>query len=139
MNQPYVYFVEDDDVDWSIMEGCLLHLGYPKYRRFSTGDEFIEAVHGGDIPVGVVLLDVNLPLMDGYEVLRQLRCQDHPWVVIMLTSNSAAKSIFQSYKDGANAYIIKPFHTHEMKTVLAQIMEFWTRTVTLPAAVDMAG
>jgi two-component system, chemotaxis family, chemotaxis protein CheY len=83
------------------------------------GFEVYEAAHGGDAlavigqlgPVEVVVLDWNMPFMDGLEFLRALR-SDHkydPTLVVMATGNSDLESITQALQAGANEYVMKPF------------------------------
>lgn len=83
------------------------------------GFEVYEAAHGGDGlkvlgalgPVELVILDWNMPVMDGLEFLRGLRA-DRAYdqvLVVMATGNSDASSIGAALQAGANEYVMKPF------------------------------
>ena len=76
---------------------------------------------------GVVLLDINLPKWDGFEVLRQIK--ETPGLrrlpVIMLTTSSRIEDVHRSYDLGANAYITKPAGIENLSKVLLTINTFW--------------
>lgn len=62
----------------------------------------------------LLLLDVGLPGLDGFQVLRALRVTDHTLPVIMLTARHAAEDIVKGLDGGANDYITKPFKFDEL-------------------------
>ncbi|MDX2375805.1 response regulator transcription factor [Microbacterium sp. LRZ72] len=77
-----------------------------------NGDEALELALGPDIDL--VLLDVGLPGMDGFEVLRHLRGQGATVPVIMLTARSSTRDTVQGLDAGANDYVAKPFKFDEL-------------------------
>ena len=74
---------------------------------FGLGQYAGRDVH--DLPA-VVLLDLKLPRMDGLEVLKEIRANEHTTLipVVILTSSDQEKDLIASYKLGANSYIRKP-------------------------------
>ncbi|HYJ49563.1 MAG TPA: response regulator transcription factor [Microbacterium sp.] len=64
--------------------------------------------------IDLVLLDVGLPTMDGFEVLRQLRAQGSGVPVIMLTARSSTRDTVEGLDAGANDYVSKPFTFEEL-------------------------
>lgn len=71
----------------------------------------------------LVLLDINLPIMNGLEVLQTLR-EEHPDLpVIMLTSQSAMKSVLECVKLGALAYILKHSPKEEVRRLLQEALD----------------
>lgn len=76
------------------------------------GPEALEAVAAGD--VDLVLLDVGLPTMDGFEVLRALRAQGDLLPVIMLTARSSTRDTVSGLDAGASDYVSKPFVFEEL-------------------------
>lgn len=80
---------------------------------------------GGD-PV-VILLDLGLPKVDGFEVLRKVK--EHPALqlipVVVLTSSREEKEIAQSYDVGANAYVVKPIGLDDFTRVIEELGSFW--------------
>ena len=77
-----------------------------------SGDSALEFALGGD--VDLVLLDVGLPGMDGFEVLRHLRGQGASVPVVMLTARSSTRDTVQGLDAGANDYVAKPFKFDEL-------------------------
>ena len=75
----------------------------------------------------LILLDLNLPLIDGIEVLRQLKSDlrtRHIPIVVMSTSNKES-DLVQSYKLGANSYIVKPLDFAQFSEVVRQLGACW--------------
>lgn len=76
------------------------------------GAEGLEAALRGD--ADLVLLDIGLPTMDGFEVLRELRDRDSTIPVIMLTARSSTRDTVDGLDAGANDYMAKPFTFEEL-------------------------
>jgi chemotaxis family two-component system response regulator Rcp1 len=83
----------------------------------------------------VILLDLNLPRMDGREVLQAIKSdpelQRIP--VIVLTSSKAEIDVLKSYELNANGYIVKPVTFERLQEIVASIETFWFTVVVLPA------
>jgi two-component system response regulator len=81
-----------------------------------------------------ILLDLNLPRVDGREVLRTVKAD--PSVasipVIVLTTSAAVEDLIACYGDHSNAYITKPTQFDDFVHVVRQINEFWLRIARLP-------
>lgn len=82
----------------------------------------------------LILLDVNLPKMNGHEVLIAVKSNESikHIPIIMLTTSSSEKDIFQSYKNYVNCYITKPIDAGDFLKLVASIEHFWISIVTLP-------
>ncbi len=82
----------------------------------------------------MILLDINLPKIDGKNVLRFIKThvvlKSIP--VIILTTSAAEKDIDESYSGHANCYIIKPVRFDSFLSVVQSIENFWLSIVTLP-------
>lgn len=82
----------------------------------------------------LVLLDLNLPLKDGREVLEELR--DIPDLasipVVVLTTSKSEEDIVRSYKLSANCFVTKPVNFDDFVEVIKRIDEFWFSVVKLP-------
>lgn len=76
------------------------------------GADGLEAALRGD--VDLVLLDIGLPTMDGFEVLRELRARDTVLPVIMLTARSSTRDTVDGLDAGASDYMAKPFTFDEL-------------------------
>ncbi|NGM68682.1 response regulator [Natronolimnobius sp. AArcel1] len=82
----------------------------------------------------LVLLDLNLPRLDGFSVLELLDTKlDYPPPPVLVLSSSAAESdIVKSYKNAANAYLTKPDNLIEYNEMAGAIEEFWIETAHHP-------
>lgn len=82
----------------------------------------------------LVLLDLNLPRMDGREVLAALKAdpQLRRIPVVVLTTSEAEEDVLRSYSLHANAYVTKPVDFDRFITVVRQIDEFFVTVVRLP-------
>jgi CheY-like chemotaxis protein len=82
----------------------------------------------------LILLDLNLPRMDGREVLAEIKADEDLTIipVIVLTSSRAEEDVLSSYKLHANSYITKPVDFDAFADAVASIENFWFGLVTLP-------
>ena len=87
---------------------------------------------------GLILLDINLPKIDGLEVLAHIKNDDQLKVipVVMLTTSNAEKDITASYANHANCFITKPVGFQNFMDVIYTIKEFWVSIVQLPKTKD---
>jgi CheY-like chemotaxis protein len=86
----------------------------------------------------LILLDINLPKVDGIEVLAKIKSNEDLMVipVVMLTTSDSEKDIFQSYQSHANCYITKPVNFENFMDVIQTIKDFWINIVQLPKIKD---
>lgn len=92
-----------------------------------------------EMPVpDMIFLDLNLPRKNGMEVLKELK--EDPKLrfipVLILTTSSAEKDIFETYSHHANCYITKPVNMDEFFEVAKAIEKFWFNIVILPSKHD---
>jgi two-component system, chemotaxis family, response regulator Rcp1 len=82
----------------------------------------------------LVLLDLNLPRMDGKEVLAEIQADPllRPIPVAVLTTSKAESDVLRSYQLGANCFITKPVGLPEFLEVIQAFEEFWLTIVRLP-------
>ena len=129
-NRP-ILLVEDNpmDVDLTLRAFKRGHLVNP-IEVARDGEEALAWIPrweaGEPLPL-VILLDINLPRLDGLEVLRQLR--EHPvsqaLPVVVMTSSSEDRDIQAAYRLHANSYIIKPVDFDKFMEVAQQIELYW--------------
>jgi len=91
----------------------------------------------GDAPYpDLILLDLNLPKMNGYEVLRKIK--EDPSLrripVVILTVSKDEEDILKSYDLHANCYITKPVNLDQFINIVESIEDFWLTIVKLPPA-----
>lgn len=86
----------------------------------------------------LILLDPNMPRIDGRQVLKEIKT-DHSLKavpVVVFTTSAAADDVVNSYGAHANAYVTKPIDLDQFDRALAEIRSFWGRTVTLPRTAE---
>ncbi len=82
----------------------------------------------------LILLDLNLPRMDGREVLAEVKSDERLSTipVVVLTTSEAEEDVLRSYRLHANAYVTKPVDFERFLEVVRQIDEFFVTVVKLP-------
>jgi two-component system, chemotaxis family, response regulator Rcp1 len=82
----------------------------------------------------IILLDLNLPKMDGREVLAQIKGDDRLRMIptVILTTSEAEADIVKSYQLQANCYLSKPMQLDEFESLVKSINDFWLIKVKLP-------
>lgn len=93
-----------------------------------------EGVHGQAPRPDLILLDLNLPKMDGRTVLAQIKRDDalKTIPIVILTTSEAEADIVKSYQLHANCYLSKPVQLDEFENLVKSINEFWLTKVKLP-------
>ena len=93
-----------------------------------------EGVHAGAPRPDFILLDLNLPKMDGREVLARIKEDDHLKTIptVILTTSDAEADILTSYQLQANCYLSKPVQLEEFENLVRSINDFWLTRVKLP-------
>lgn len=138
-----ILFVEDSDDDFFAAQRAFKKAGLKNaIRRCTNGDqtidylfrrgEFADALKA-PLP-GIILLDLNLPGLDGREVLRLIKADPklHKIPVIVLTTSNAEQDIEQCYQDGANSYVQKPVELQNFVLAISRIKDYWFEIAVLP-------
>jgi CheY-like chemotaxis protein len=142
MQQIHILLVDDNEGDILLTREALDDARI--INKISIAYDGLEAIRflkknpgGGDTP-DLILLDINLPKMNGTEVLGIIKTDpDLKRIpVIMLTTSSAEKDILASYDNYANCYITKPVDLDRFMDVVRTIEDFWISIVKLPKAVQ---
>ena len=124
-----ILLVEDEEkLLESIREG-LVHSGYAVDTALD-GEEgsFMAFTNDYDL----IILDINLPQKDGFEILKEVRARDREVNIIMLTALSDIDDRVRGFDLGANDYVLKPFHFEELK---ARIRSLLRRKTTIKDSV----
>lgn len=82
----------------------------------------------------LILLDINLPKLNGHEVLKNIRSLNNlkHLPVIILSTSSSEMDVLNSYQNFANFYITKPVEVNDFLKVISSIEYFWASVVQLP-------
>src|SRR3977135_1987646 len=113
-----VLIVDDDPALREGLSEALTDLGHAP-QTASTGREGLAALSE---KVDAVLLDLNMPGMDGIEVLRRIRSQESPPAVVVLTAFASAENTIEAMRLGAFDHLTKPIGRDELKSLLARLL-----------------
>lgn len=93
-----------------------------------------EGSHGDAPRPDIILLDLNMPRMDGRELLEHIKADASLAAipVVVLTTSKAEEDIVRSYQLHANCYITKPVDLEQFLKVVRSIEDFWLTVVRLP-------
>ncbi|MEI9946509.1 MAG: response regulator [Chitinophagaceae bacterium] len=140
MKEIHILLVEDNEGDIILtMEALKEAKVKNKVSIAKDGEEAISILFqtgkyaGAELP-DLILMDINLPKIDGKEVLMKIKTHERLKVipVVMLTTSNAEKDIAESYSNHANCYIVKPVDMDKFLTVIHSIEDFWLTIVKLP-------
>ena len=97
--------------------------------------KFVYYDHGNP---AVILLDIKMPKMNGIEVLKHIRSNPEfkSIPVIMVTSSGEERDLVESYKLGANAYVIKPVDIAQFIDAIKVLGQFWVVINQLPSPIS---
>ena len=93
-----------------------------------------EGMHASAPRPGIILLDLNLPKMDGREVLAKIKEDDSLKTIpiVILTTSDAEVDIAKSYQLQANCYLSKPVQLDAFEALVKSINDFWLTKAKLP-------
>lgn len=135
--------IADDDLEdcemirEALQESRLLN----EVKFVHDGEQLLSVLHAErklaeekrNLP-GLILLDLNMPRMDGREVLKEIK--KHPELhhipIIVLTTSEAEEDIVRSYNLGANSFITKPIEFENFVEVMRNVGRYWFEIVELP-------
>lgn len=113
-------FVVDDETESRLLLAYHLEKSGYEVEQFSNGPDCLKAL---DRKPGIVCLDMQMPKMDGLEVLKRIKKKDPQTGVIMVTSNNVVDTAVQALKLGAADYIIKPADREKLLTTVEDALD----------------
>lgn len=145
-NSPPVILIADDDPDDRLLMKEAFEERCPQSQVWFAHDgiQLIRVLNREAAPLGdtrrpyiwpdLIILDLNMPLKDGREVLREIK--SNPGLraipIIIMTTSANDDDIRYCYGTGANSYIIKPSSYSELLDAVTSLTSYWTKTVSLP-------
>jgi two-component system chemotaxis response regulator CheY len=116
--------VDDSSVMRKVIERCLQQSGIDVGQVYnaSNGMEGLAVINQN--AVDLVLTDINMPVMDGLEFVRQLQAMDNAKniPVVMITTEGGEKQVIEALSLGAKGYIRKPFTPDQLREQVAPIL-----------------
>ncbi len=131
--QPIILCVDDESLNLSLLEAILDPKGY-KVLQASDGTTALEIIAAW--PVDIVLLDVMMPGIDGFEVCRRIKSDERSRniPVIMLTAYAARENRISGIESGAEDFISKPFDVAEVLARIGMLLKVKTLNDQLNSA-----
>ncbi len=127
--QKTILVVEDDEVDVMTIKRAMkeIHVTNPVTVKWN-GEEALDYLKGTPVLPGIILLDLNMPRMNGVEFLEHLRADEHlrPIPVIVLTTSREEQDRISSFNLGVAGYMIKPVDYIQFVEVIRAINLYWT-------------
>lgn len=114
-----ILIVDDDPISRRLLAATLQRLGYGTEEAADGGSAWERFV--GDDPVPrMMVLDWMMPVMDGAELCRRVRSRiDDPYTyIVFLTTRGDRQDMIDGFEAGADDYLTKPFHPHELRSRL---------------------
>jgi len=137
MNRTFMVLLVDDSPGDVRLTREAFHAANPAVT-ISVASDGVEAMDllAGEAPLrpDLILLDLNMPRMDGREVLARIKADDALRIIptIILTTSAAEADILMSYQLHANCYVSKPVHLEAFESLVRSISDFWLTRVKLP-------
>ena len=115
-----VFVIDDSKVVRVMLKKILGEIGFNEVFEACNGREALERLPQ-IVPIDLMLVDIHMPEMDGFEFLENIR--SHPFYngvrIMMVTSETEMEQVQKALQDGANEYIMKPFSHEGLQEKLA--------------------
>lgn len=126
--KPLKILFADDDLKYALILKRFLEA--EGYEVFYAGNGRIALEQYPDVKPDLILLDINMPEVNGYEVARRIRETDKQTLIFFLTDRTDKTDRLEGFKVKANDYLSKPFYPEEL---IARIRERFVGTDDVPA------
>jgi CheY-like chemotaxis protein len=136
-----ILLVEDNPADADLIQESFAEgTGRVKVDVAVHGEAAIDYLSrknsaGGAVPFPqLILLDLNLPRLDGRQVLSEIKasCDLRHIPVVVLSSSTAESDVMQSYELGASCYLVKPYDLDSFRRMVRALEDFWLAVAELP-------
>lgn len=134
-----ILLVEDSVADAKLVQLALEESGSTsEVLRAEDGADAVvklDAIAAGDIVrPDLVVLDINLPRVNGIDVLRRIKADPdlRTLPVVVFSTSRSDVDVAAAYACGASSYVVKPVDLHRFMDVVRSIESYWTATVRLP-------
>jgi CheY-like chemotaxis protein len=124
-----ILLIEDDEIEVMKFNRVLstLKLSH-KVVEANNGEEAIEILKVKEIVPDIIVLDLNMPKINGIEFLRILKADDYLKYIpaIILTTSSNHKDVLECYRIGIAGYVIKPLKYADYVDRITKLIEYWS-------------
>jgi len=121
-----VAIVDDEELARAVVREYLATMpGVDVVAECANGFEAVKAV--SDLHPDLLLLDVQMPKLNGFEVLERVRGDENLKMipVVVLTSSHEERDLVKSYKLGVNGFVVKPVDFHQFVNAVKELGVFW--------------
>ncbi|QHI38277.1 Response regulator rcp1 [Kordia antarctica] len=121
-------FIEDDEIEVLKFKKSLKKLGFThRILEAKNGEEALEILRKKEDLPNVILLDLNMPKMNGLEFLKELKDDIHLRYIpaIIVTTSNNHQDMLESYKLGIAGYIIKPLRYEDYIAKIQCVVDYW--------------
>lgn len=128
-NKQHILVVDDEE---HLAVGIKFNLEAEGFRvtTASDGPGALEAIENDADPVDLVVLDLMMPGMSGYEVCERIRNSGRHMPVLMLSARTLSEDRTQGFDVGANQYMVKPFELDELISRIKNLLSMFNQTST---------
>lgn len=116
-----ILLVDDSKTMRNIQKGILSQLGYTELQEASDGLDALSKV--GAFNPELLLVDWNMPNMDGLTFVKQYRAKGNKAPIIMVTTESEKSRVVEAIKAGVNNYVVKPFTPDVLSSRIKETLE----------------
>jgi CheY-like chemotaxis protein len=133
-----IVIADDDPDDRGLALEALLGGGWTRgVRQVADGDELLSLLRGqrgSQARPALVLLDLNMPRMDGFETLEAIRTDDglRDLPVVVFSTSRAEQDVLRSYRLGCNAFHSKPDSFAALESLMSELLRYWFESSELP-------
>jgi len=146
-NPAVILLVEDNPADQELIRRAMDKVAVRKELRIvGDGEEALDYLFrrgkyrapANSPRPDLLLLDLNLPRVNGYQVLEEIRADSklRPMPIIVLTTSRQEKDINRSYELGCNSFITKPVGLDQLIGLFQDIEKYWFETAILPSKTE---
>jgi CheY-like chemotaxis protein len=134
--------VDDNSADVRLVKEAIAECGVDvQVRAVSSGEEGLACLRRrapGEAAVDLVFLDLNLPGLNGQEVLAEAKRDPvlRSVPIVVLSSSAALDDVALAYAAHANSYVVKPESFDECVNQMRCLLTYWCKAVLLPARVS---
>ena len=133
MNDGLIFIVDEDEDDREFVKHVWKELKYKnELMFFSDGDSLLKHLKTNTTIPFLILCDVNIPKMDGFELKKRLYDDDSLFYksipFVFWSSQASKEQIKKSYDLGGNGFFIKESTLNGFKVALSEIMQYWLKS-----------
>jgi CheY-like chemotaxis protein len=130
-----VIIIEDDADDRLLLEETFKKLKYPnRIIFFPDGQSALDFLNATDITPFLILSDINLPKLDGFQLRNKIRMDAQLQIkcipYLFFSTASSQRSVVDAYSLSVQGFFVKQTSVAEMEKTITVIMEYWSRCVS---------